>query len=253
MIDDLPHLIKLQEFDNAVDELNEKAAAFNPQIQAKNQALESLKTNLKIGKEKLSSNALKKKQLEGEIDAKEKQIQKHNGELNSLKSNDAYKAMLAEIQTAKEEIVKFEDQVLGVMESIEQDDKAYKALEQKFKSDEGAMKNEIQQLEAQKNAAMGEAEKKRAERDAYAGTCPPALVHQYDVIRERGGGVAIVPMVNNSCSGCRMSLTQSKMIEIKKAKAMVLCDSCSRILYLPKTDAPAATPPAAPAASAPQS
>jgi predicted nucleic acid-binding Zn-ribbon protein len=113
------------------------------------------------------------------------------------------------------------------------------------------IKNEIQQLESQKNTILSELKSKQEERDIYAKTVPPALLTQYDVIREKRGGVAIVPMTNNSCGGCRMALTPAKANDIRKAKAMILCDSCMRILYLPVEQVTAPVTEAASSAPAP--
>ena len=232
MQDELSFLIKLQQFDAAVDILNEKAEEITPQIAAKNKQLDSLKNDLKSSKDALSQHQVRKKQLEMDAEAQEKLVQKHNSELNSLKSNDAYKAMLGEIKAAKDKVVKIEDEILQLMEAVETDDKKYKELEKKFRSDEGAVKSEIQNLESQKNSIIEDAKKKKAERDEFSKSVPAPLLSQYEAIREKRGGLAIVPMLNNSCSGCRMQLTPAKANEVKKAKSMVLCDSCSRILYL---------------------
>jgi hypothetical protein len=46
---------------------------------------------------------LNRKNSELEIDAKDQAVRKHSGELNSVKSNDAYKALVLEIEAAKKE------------------------------------------------------------------------------------------------------------------------------------------------------
>lgn len=239
---ELSFLIELQKHDAILDESREKVEAMDPLIQKKNQQIDKLKADLKGAKDALATHQVKKKQLEGEAEAKEKEVQKHQGELNSLKSNDAYKAMLAEIKTAKDDVVKIEDAILALMEEVEADDKRYKELEKKFKTDEAAVKAEIQNLESQKSAIQADLKSKQDARDEYAKTVPPPLLAQYNAIREKRGSLAIVPMVNNTCSGCRMGFTQAKANEIRGAKSMVLCDSCTRIIYLPVEETASTTP-----------
>ncbi len=247
MMEQLSSLIELQKHDNAVDELQAKVTAFEPLIARKNAELDSLRTTLKTAKESLTANNLKKKKLEGEAEEQQKLVQKHNAELNSLKSNDAYKAMLSEIQNAKKAVIDIEDQVLVVMEAIEANDQKFKEAERKFKSDEATLKSDVQRLESEKAAAAATTAARKAERDAFAQTLPVASITQYETVRRRGGE-AIVPMINNSCGGCHLSLTQNKINEVKKAKTAVYCEVCSRIIYNP---APAEAPAAAPAAPAP--
>lgn len=247
MQNELSYLIKLQDMDIVIDDLSLEAEAQNPLIQEKSKSIESLKSGMKSAKDSLTAQQLKKKQLELDVDAQEKLIQKHQAELNSLKSNDAYKAMLGEIQAAKDKMVKIEDEILVVMEAMDTIDKQSKELEKKFKSDEGAVKAEIQQLESKKTELLSKATQKKTERDEFAKTIPTALLSQYETIRERSGGVAIAPLLDKkSCGGCRMGLTPAKVNEVVKAKNMILCDTCSCILYVPSSDEKPAPPPAAP-------
>lgn len=236
MQDELSLLIKLQQHDAGIDELVSKADALLPLIKSKNQKADDLKARLKSSKDSLSSHQVKKKELELEADSKEKLVQKHQSELNSLKSNDAYKAMLVEIQSAKEAVRKIEDDILAEMEAIEAAEREYKEREKQFKADEANMKKEVADLESDRAAILEEAKKRQAERDAFAQEVPVAVKSHYETLRQSRGGLAIVPLINNSCGGCHMSLTPNKTIEVKKAKTMVVCDSCSRILYLPHTE-----------------
>lgn len=244
MLEQLSSLIALQEHDADVDELNRKAAAFDTQIKKKNQALDALRNSVKSAKDKLTANTLKKKELEGEAEAKQKLVQKHQGELNSLKSNDAYKAMLGEIDAAKKAVIEIEDRVLVVMEAIDAADREFKEGEKKFKADEAALKAEVSRLEAAKADAVAVAAKRKEERDAFAATIPGNVVAQYDAVRAKRDGVAIVPMVNNSCAGCHMTLPPHRVNDVNKGKAVVICESCSRIIYRPSEPAAAPASPA---------
>jgi predicted nucleic acid-binding Zn-ribbon protein len=240
MENELNLLIQLQEHDAALDALQEKIASANVQIAAKTKEADALKASLKSAKDALTAAQMKKKQLEGEAESKEQLVKKHQGELNSLKSNDAYKAMLGEIEQAKQAVNKIEEDILAAMESVDAAEKDLKAKEQKVKAEEGAMKSAIAAMQAEADKIVADEKAKRALRDEFAITVPATLVARYNAIRKRGG-LAIVALVNNTCSGCRMKLTANKVNEVVKAKAMIVCDSCSRILYVPKP-APQAAP-----------
>lgn len=231
--------------DTAIDELHNKAQAVLPLIAKKTQELEGLKASLKTAKEKSMTYSMKKKDLEAQVEDKEKLIKKHQGELNSLKSNDAYKAMLGEIQAAKDAQAKIEDDILNLMEAIDTADKDYKSTEQKLKSDENVIKTQIQDLEKQKADLESENTKKKEERTTFSASISAGSLTQYESIRVRRGGVAIVPLIANSCGGCRMNMTQNQLIQIKKAKEVVYCNNCTRIIYVPAPDV-SVTPPQQP-------
>jgi predicted nucleic acid-binding Zn-ribbon protein len=230
---DLPLLIELQKKDLAVDAIQRDADALGPQIQSIQKKIDGLKNTIKTSKEQLTQYQLKKKQLELDVDAKEKLVQKHNSELNSLKSNDAYKSMMEEIKGAKEAVVKIEDEILAVMEGIDTEDKKVKEAEKTAKAQEGTLLAQIKTIESERAALLEKAQTQKAQRDEFAKTLPRPLLERYDVIREKGDGVAIVPMENATCGGCNMKMSPAKANDVKKAKDMVLCDSCTRILYIP--------------------
>jgi len=242
---ELSYLIQLQSHDNVISGLNEKASALDPLIQARNKSLENLRGQLKSGKDFVQKLQLRKKELETNIAEKENQIKKYQGELNSLKSNEAYKAMLSEIEKAKNDLSKIEDDLLMVLEQIDQQQATYKKDEDQFKKEEATIKSEIKTLEEDKAKFLADATTKTEERNKYADTIPGPLRNQYEALRQNRSGVAIVALEKNTCSGCRMSLPPHKVNEVKIAKHMVICDSCSRILYLP----PEVTEPPKPASS----
>jgi len=239
MSGDLAFILELQKHDSALDEMVENVNALAEKIKANNDQISSLKNRLTSAKDTLKALQAKKKAWELEASSKEELIQKHQKELNSLKSNDAYKAMLGEIDAAKGALTKFEDDILETMESIENGEKDLKEKEQTVKADEGVIKGAIQKLESEKTQIQNVEKTKREEREKFAQTVPEKVRSYYQSLREKRAGVAIVPVINNTCSGCGMNLTQNQIVDIKKAKKMVLCESCSRILYFPPPNTPA--------------
>jgi predicted nucleic acid-binding Zn-ribbon protein len=244
MQSDLTLLINLQKIDAAVDELQARALAMLPQIAKKNAELEALKARLKAAKDKSNAAGLKRKALEGQVEEKEKEISKHQGALNSLKSNDAYKAMLGEIENAKKDKSKIEDDILALMEQIDAAEKEYKATEQTIKTQEGTIKAAIQALEKEKADLESQAAAKKSERDAFAATITPVSLTQYDALRSRRGGMAIVPVENGACGGCQMNLPHTKIQQLKQGRNVVYCENCTRILFIPAAapTAPAPSP-----------
>jgi len=150
MNSDLTFLLKLQEFDSALDESQETVQSLEASVKTKNSDIEAIKKKLATDKDSLRTNQAKRKELEIDAETKESLIKKHQAELNSLKSNDAYKAMLGEIDAAKTSLTQIEDQTLDLMEKIDQDQASYKKAEEKAKGDETSAKGKIKNFEDQK-------------------------------------------------------------------------------------------------------
>lgn len=46
-------------------------------------------------------------------------------------------------------------------------------------------------------------------------------------------GKVVVPVENGACTGCRVKLRAPLLHQLKEAKAITVCESCQRILFLP--------------------
>ncbi|MDE2491677.1 MAG: hypothetical protein KGM24_12590, partial [Elusimicrobia bacterium] len=161
-------------------------------------------------------------------------------QLNELKSNDAYKAMQAEIDKEKAAADGIETEILQLMEEIDKAKAEEKAAAAEFKKTEDFAKKDLEKLEAELSHAKGEHARLKAERDAFAAPVPPQALKVYEHVRSRGKADAIVPVVGGHCSSCQINLAPSLMLEVSKLKDLAVCESCQRILYKPELLAPAA-------------
>ena len=71
----------------------------------------------------------------------------------------------------------------------------------------------------------------RTRRGQMAAEFSPADLKRYEDLRSRKHGVAVARIVNHSCDGCRMHLTDHK-IQQAKGTELTFCSTCGRILYL---------------------
>ena len=68
-----------------------------------------------------------KKTKELDVAAKEEAAKKHGGELNQVKTNEAFKALQHEIERAKADASDIETQILEIMDQLDASRKAEKA------------------------------------------------------------------------------------------------------------------------------
>ena len=236
-------LVRLQELDKELDVLRRHAAKIGPQREAVAVRRAALLAQHAHSKKNLIDAQVQKKNLEMDIDTKDQVIRKSSGELNSVKSNDAYKVLLTQIEAAKKEKSAIEDQVLVLMETIDGLQKAAKSVEAEHQRQCAALDAEDAALNEQEAADKSQAEAKHAEREAFAAGLPNAARERYDSIqRGRPGFQAVVPFQDMICGGCHTGLTASLLNEVMKGKELVACESCSRLLYIPPKPADTAVP-----------
>lgn len=224
-------LIGLQEKDIALDKVRHAADSIPQQIEQQKQLIAQLKTDAEGRKKTLQQLQMKRKEKELELDTKEGQIKKHTNELNSVKANDAYRALLIEIESARQDKSALESEILEIMEAVDTESATLKSGEADLKKREGEIQAVIASLEAEMNSVKGQLEAQLRERNEYATQVPSDALHNYEYVRESRQGLAIVAIEGESCGGCHMVLRPQVINEVIKGQEVVMCDSCSRILF----------------------
>ncbi|MEK7390265.1 MAG: C4-type zinc ribbon domain-containing protein [Elusimicrobiota bacterium] len=233
-------LVALQEKDKVLDSIQQEIDAVPPRIAALKADLESEKRHVEAAKAAIIELEKKKKAKELDVASKHEAARKHTEQLNELKSNDAYKAMQAEINKEKAEADSIETEILVIMESIDKARAEEKAATVEFKKTEEFSKKDLEKLEAELSHAKGRFGASKSERDVAAETVTPADLKVYNHIRSRGKPDAVVPVVDGHCGSCQINLSPSMTLEVAKLKTLVTCESCQRILYRPEQVAAAA-------------
>jgi predicted nucleic acid-binding Zn-ribbon protein len=229
-IKELELLYELQAYDGKINDIKKQISQAPSLIEEKNKTLEARKIEFSAKKKNLAKLNLLKKEKEELLDEKEKAISKHLIELNSVKSNDIYKALLGEIEKAnfnksilESEILEFMDEIDKKSIILEKTHKELREFENNIKTDISRIEISIKKLE-EKLTGM---EKVRKEHELKIDR---SILSQYERLR-LGCGWQVIALVNEgSCGVCGMVLRPQLINQAKKAHDLVFCDNCSRIL-----------------------
>ncbi|MDE2293091.1 MAG: hypothetical protein KGL53_13505 [Elusimicrobia bacterium] len=229
--DDLAKLLLVQAQDREADALKKRLAQIPEDIAAIRADIEAGKAGVDAAKRKSAEVALKRKDKELEMAQKEAAIKKHQGELNAVKSNDAFKALLKEIEDAKKAVSDIETEVLTLMDEGDAAAKGEKAAAADFKAFEAKHNELVKSLEAKKAELEAQAAAADERRRGLLAAVPAELAEKYEKTRERRQGVGLSRVDGNMCTECRMTITPQTLINIKKGHTIEFCDSCQRILH----------------------
>jgi predicted nucleic acid-binding Zn-ribbon protein len=174
---------------------------------------------------------LEQKECEKDIEQKEAQKLKYKTQLNVVKKNEEYQALLHEIDMIDKQIGVKEERILVLMDEI-------KAATVRLAEDKKRIEAEQKQIAAQCaeiDAELAEAVKSRnaleSQREPLIASVDPALLSKYNRIRTaKKTGAALVPMNGATCSGCNMAVTAQAVNEILGGKVHA-CAHCGRLLY----------------------
>jgi len=232
MNESIKKLLSLQTRDTEVDRLRAEAAAVPALITKLKADIQANKTALEAAKKDLIQFQLAKKEKDIDLDIRDATIRKHTGELNVVKTNEAYKALVGEIDKAKREKSELEDQVLVLMEQIDTANKSWKEKEAAAKGVQDGFQKQISEWESKQQAIESQIQQKVAEREAEAGALDAKLIEPYNRLRQNKRVNAVVPVRKEQCMGCHMKVSQNLLNEIRRGQKMMPCESCARIVYL---------------------
>lgn len=231
MNEQLIKLIELQSIDSKIDEANNNIEKINYEMNFSRETLVKEKEQIESAKKDITNNIILKKGKEVEIASIEEKIKKHNMELNAVKTNDAYKALLTEIENGKNEKLKIEDELLALMET---DEKIYKDIKKFQKEYENLEKEFVEKkalFEGDLSKAAAVVSQLSTERKAKLAVLPKNIADKYENIRKNKIGAAVVMVEDNACGGCHRNLPIHIIDELKKGKDLIFCNNCMRILY----------------------
>lgn len=182
--------------------------------------------------EALKQAQLRKKDAELQEQAKRDVLNKAQGDLYKLKSNDEYRLKLKEIENLKRDISEAEDVELEILENLAPLELAvakakeeYACEEKLYTEKKGAVEKEIKTLEEQMFLLKDKLTIASRELSGH-------YWDRYSQLVESKSGIAIVPLQESSCGGCYMSLPPDMSNKIKLYEDIVFCDHCGRMLYI---------------------
>jgi len=230
--DQLKKLIELQKIDSEIYSLS-------GDLKEKPLIIEELKSQFEESKGRLNEleNNLKELQVnrkahELDLKAKEDDITKANAVLMTLKTNKEYTALQSEINNLKadnsvleEEILKFLEEGQAHKTKVDEANAALQKAEAEFKEKEAVLLSEKQTCET-------EVAKCKIQKSELVKSVEPEILSMYERILEKRHGIALVPAVDGSCSACGMLLRAQTLDQLHMEDQTVVCEKCSRILYL---------------------
>lgn len=234
-------LIELQEKDGKIDELSNQINLIPEQISRLTEDFEESKKTALLKKDEILKTQILKKEKEMELSDKEEAIKKHQTELNMIRDNNAFKALLVEIEGAKKSKDAIETEILTIMEEIDRKVAEEKKLQKELREMEEKKNEKTGELETNKKNLEEKLAKLEEERKEFVLNIEPSLLSRYDYIRRQRKGVAVVRAKEDhqnhviSCGGCNMALTPQTVVDIKKKDVIVLCENCQRMIFSQKT------------------
>ena len=225
-------LIQLQVIDGEIYTLGNEKLSGPEKIKTVKQALETKKTGIKQAEDDQKSLQVKLKDREVTLQQKETEIKKLEGQLSQLKTNKEYTAMLTQMSGIKadnsiteEEMIKLMDEIDKAKKKIGEEKEIFKKEEASSQKEEGVINARIKEIDLRLSELSGK-------RQEIVPSIDKQILARYERVLGNRDGLALAQIEDGSCGGCNMNLPPQVISDAKIREDIIVCGSCSRILYI---------------------
>jgi len=206
-------------------------------LETKRDQLEQQKTELQQQIKHGQARAAALEQQSADVDQK---VEKLREQMNNVRSNKEYSALLVEVNTLKEDKSKHDDDALEQMGEVETFQQRLNDIQQKATEQQKLVDQAGQEVERAREEVGGKLEELTAKRDAAAQEVPPDARQVFERQADNHDGEALAPVEEQDrrrmeyhCGGCFMNLPVERLNTImSKPDELTTCPNCGRILYL---------------------
>ncbi len=227
----LSSLIELQTLDLRIAEIREQRRKIPERLAEAEAPLREAARLLKETADSVEALVKERRARERDLEAHESQTEKLKARLSELKSNKEYQAYLFEIEMANKKKGEIEEQILILMEQIEQMQRTAKEAQAKAAEAErafGREKKTLEELATKLEAELSELDRKQRE---LAATIDKGLFDRYTKLKAVRKDLALVPVRDGVCQGCRLQVPPQLVAEVKRSTELQTCPYCHRMLY----------------------
>jgi predicted nucleic acid-binding Zn-ribbon protein len=250
-------LVKLFRADQQLRAAQENYESAARSVRILERKVKELTTQLSALQHSLREQQTKSNAFDLDLKSRDAHIEKLRTQQQQAKTNKEYQAFLAEINTAKVDRNKVEDEAIKVMESVERTQGEFKTLQAQLDEEQKKLAAVQAQLGGRLSELQGEIDKLRPARDAAYQAVQPRARQEFERLAERHEGEAMSALEKPDrrreeyvCGACQMSLVVDVYNRLHSRDELVACTSCGRLLYIPEdlppevavNKGPAATP-----------
>jgi predicted nucleic acid-binding Zn-ribbon protein len=227
----LTNLVRLQKIDSKLDEIGILKGELPMEVsdlEDEIQGLHARQTRVEEEINGISDFINKKKEIITDSDALVKKYEKQS---ENVKNNREFEAINKEMEMQQLEIKLAEKHIKDANEEIAEKIKLLDAAKKAIASKESVLNNKKGELQKIIVDTEKEETEFKAISDKARGALDERLLFSYDRIRNNyRNGLAVVPVVRDSCGGCFNAIPPQKQSEIKQHKKILVCENCGRIL-----------------------
>ncbi|HTN44982.1 MAG TPA: C4-type zinc ribbon domain-containing protein [Flavipsychrobacter sp.] len=227
----LSAVLTLQKIDSKIDEIRTLKGELPMEVKDLEDEIEGLRTrlhNIEVEDENINKFIASKTEAKKEAQAL---IKKYEKQQDNVKNNREFEAITKEMEMQELEVKLSEKHIKDAQFELKDRVGLRTKTEEKIADVEESLKAKRTELEKIIKDTEKEEKHLSEESEVAKAKVDERLIMAYDRIRSSyKNGLAVVPIVRDSCGGCFNVIPPQRQSEIRQRKKIIVCEHCGRVL-----------------------
>ncbi|MEO0731231.1 MAG: C4-type zinc ribbon domain-containing protein [Bacteroidota bacterium] len=224
-------LYLLQQIDSKIDEIEILKGELPMEVSDLEDEIAGLETRINRLQGQVKDLKTEISRHDANIRESEQLILRYEDQMNNVKNNREYEALMKETEMQRLEIQLSDKKAGSAARELDTKQAALDMTLEKQTAKKELL--EVKQEELKSIIAKTEKDEKKLRRqsDKQRKDIEDRLLRAYDKIRKTyRNGLAVVTVERNACGGCFNAIPPQQQLEISQRKRVMICEHCNRIL-----------------------
>jgi len=227
-------MLRLQQIDRDIKQLEEKLSAIPARIQKLRRDIERRAAALDKLKNDATSLGAKRRSLETELKSAEARLVRFRKQQEAVKTSKEYDAISHEISSASLDVSSLEEEILNLLEAEENSARELKEKQAAAENFDNRDREEIARVEEYAAKETELLKGIREDRIAAFNALDEKYRTNYELLFKLHGPHVVTAVRHEACGGCMEIFVPNLLIEVKVGNNVVQCPRCRRYLYYEK-------------------
>ncbi|OSS43084.1 hypothetical protein DESAMIL20_192 [Desulfurella amilsii] len=228
---DIEMLLKIQEYDKRIYQLESEFAKKLKEREKLEELLTAHTLNMEQAQEELNEILEDLNFKKNLLEEKEVLLEKLDEKSSAVQNQKQSDALSSEITIAKTNKSILEDKILEMQAVVDDKNKKISEIQQQLDETKQKLEAFDIQLSEIKEDIDRQIEKVNEERQTMLHDINPNLLSKYNKISMWAKGSAVVRVEDETCYGCFIKLPPQVSVLVEETEEIVYCPNCGRILY----------------------
>ena len=224
-------LYLLQQIDSKIDEIEILKGELPMEVSDLEDEIAGLDTRIKRLESQVKELQIEIRRHEVNIKESEALILRYEEQMNNVKNNREYEALMKETEMQRLEIQLSDKKAGSSGRELETKQAALDMTREKQAAKEALLAVKQEELKSIIAKTEKDEKKLRRQSDKQRKDIEPRLLRGYDKIRNTyRNGLSVVTVERSACGGCFNAIPPQQQLEISQRKRVMICEHCNRIL-----------------------